>query len=194
MGNLRQRMVVVVAVLVVAGCSALPPAPEAPSPTPGIQSPAPAGDLPAPDVPPLHPAIDDLDETVVVIVTPEGDEVRVDAKVAAGREERQRGLMEVEALPDGTGMLFVFDDDRTGGFWMRDTLVPLDIAYIAADGTIGTILAMDPCTADDPRDCEVYAPQLAYRTALEVPQGWFDRAGVAEGAEVRWNPPVPASP
>jgi uncharacterized protein len=89
-------------------------------------------------------------------------------------------------------MLFLFDEDRTGGFWMRDTLVPLDIAYIDADGTIGTILAMDPC-APDVGDCPVYTPPTAYRAALEVPQGWFSSAGVASGDEVSWEDPEPST-
>jgi uncharacterized protein len=145
-----------------------------------------------PEVPPLHPDTDHLDETVVTVTTDDGDSVRVDVKVAATDAERQRGLMEVEELPAGVGMLFVFDDDRTGGFWMRNTLVPLDIAYIDADGSIGTILAMDPCVAEDASDCEVHTPPHPYRTALEVPQGWFAAQGVAAGDLVTWTDPVPA--
>lgn len=146
-----------------------------------------------PDVPRLGTDADALDETVIDIATVEGSEVRVDAKVASTDESRQRGLMGVAQLPAGAGMLFVFDEDRTGGFWMRDTLVPLDIAYITADGTIATTLAMDPCEAPEPADCPVYTPDTPYRAALEVPQGWFDAEGVAEGAAVRWSEPVPPS-
>jgi uncharacterized protein len=145
-----------------------------------------------PEVPPLHPVTDHLDETVVTVTTSEGDPVRVDAKVAVTDTERQRGLMEVQDLPPGVGMLFVYDDDRTKGFWMHNTLVPLDIAYIEADGRIGTILAMDPCVAEDPSDCEGYPPPHPYRTALEVPQGWFAAQGVAAGDLVTWTDPVPA--
>ena len=179
-----------VAALGVAGCSAAL-LQETVAPAEGHA----ASDRPivVPDIPPLHPAVDPLDETVVTISPRAGEELQVAAKVAVTAAERQRGLMQVAVLPDGVGMLFVFDEDRTGGFWMRDTLVPLDIAYIASDGTIVTILSMEPCLADDPVDCEVYTPAGPYRTALEVPQGWFARAGVSEGAEVRWSRPVPAS-
>ncbi len=144
-----------------------------------------------PALPPLHPVIDDWAETVVSIRTTEGVTPTVDAKVAASSDERQRGLMEVEELPDGSGMLFIFEAERTGGFWMRNTLVPLDIAYIGADGVIGTILAMDPCEEPDAADCPTYAPDLPYLTALEVPQGWFARYGVAEGDPVVWSTPRP---
>lgn len=148
--------------------------------------------VPTPQVPPLLPAIDDLAETVVTITTSSGDRVRVDAKVAATPEQRTQGLMQVPDLPAGIGMLFVFDEERSGGFWMFNTLVPLDIAYIDDTGRIGTILAMDPCASDDPGDCPGYPPDHPYRTALEVPQGWFAEVGVSTGDRVRWTDPVPA--
>jgi uncharacterized membrane protein (UPF0127 family) len=132
-------------------------------------------------VPPLHPSIDGYDEATVELVTATTVH-RLAVKVAATQGERAHGLMEVTELPDGTGMLFVYDDDRTGGFWMKDTLVPLDIAFAAADGTIVSILAMDPCTVDP---CPTYTPDAPYRSALEVPQGWFARMGVTEGDVLR---------
>jgi uncharacterized membrane protein (UPF0127 family) len=147
----------------------------------------------APVVPALHPSIDAFDETVVTVSTGDGD-VRVDAKVAATDDERRRGLMEVEDLPDGVGMLFLFEEERSGGFWMWNTLVPLDIAFVDADGRIDTILAMDPCEETSPTDCEVYTPPRPYLTALEVPQGWFAANGIEPGATLRWSDPVPAAP
>lgn len=148
--------------------------------------------VPAPQVPPLLPEIDGLDEAVVTITTSTGDRVRVDAKVAATPEERRHGLMQVPELPAGIGMLFVFGSQRSGGFWMFDTRVPLDIAYIDAAGEIATILAMEPCGSDDPADCPTYPPDRPYRAALEVPQGWFADVGVATGDRVDWTGPVPA--
>jgi hypothetical protein len=133
------------------------------------------------EVPPLHPSVDGYSEATVELVTATTVH-RLAVKVAATPGERAHGLMEVTELPDGTGMLFVFDEDRAGGFWMKDTLVPLDIAFAAADGTIVSILAMDPCTADP---CPSYTPDGAYRSALEVPQGWFARVGVTEGDVLR---------
>ncbi len=150
------------------------------------------GSVADPEVPPLSPAIDDLDETVVTITTSSGDRVRVDAKVASTSDERRHGLMHVPELPDGLGMLFVFDSERSGGFWMFNPLVPLDIAYIDDAGEIGTIAAMEPCGSDDAADCPTYAPDRPYSTALEVPQGWFDDVGVATGDVVDWTGPVPA--
>jgi uncharacterized protein len=139
----------------------------------------------APTVPPLHPSVDGYPETVVTIERGDAEPLTLPVKLAATPEHRRHGLMEVAELPAGTGMLFTFDDDRTGGFWMKDTLVPLDIAFVDADGEIVAILAMDLCEEDP---CEVYEPGVPYRAALEVPQGWFAAEGVAVGDELRSRP------
>lgn len=142
------------------------------------------------EIPSLHPDIDDLDETVVTISTSADTQVQVAAKVAATTAERRRGLMEVPHLPDGTGMLFLFDEERTSGFWMHDTLVPLDVAFVEASGVIGSILAMDPCEERPSSDCPVYTPDVAYRTALEAPQGWFAAQDVDVGDTMTWREPT----
>ena len=133
------------------------------------------------EVPPLHPRIDGLAQTVVEIDTTDDT---VAALVAATPEQRQRGLQEVEELPDGTGMLFLFDRDRTTGFWMKDTVVPLEIAFVAADGRIVEILSMEPCEQDP---CEIYAPEESYRAALEVPDGWMTERDVRAGDHMSWG-------
>jgi uncharacterized membrane protein (UPF0127 family) len=81
------------------------------------------------------------------------------------------GVADLGAL---RGMLFVWPDDVSSGFWMKDTLIPLDIAFFAADGSLVDRLSMVPCEADP---CPSYRPSGPYRTALEVPAGGFE--GVA---------------
>ena len=135
------------------------------------------------EVPPLHPRIDELPETTVEIGT-DDNVFEVVALVAASPEQRQRGLQEVEDLPDGTGMLFLFNRDRTSGFWMKDTVVPLEIAFVAADGRIVEILSMEPCEEEP---CEIYAPEESYRAALEVPDGWLTERGVRAGDRMDWG-------
>jgi uncharacterized protein len=115
---------------------------------------------------------------VAVIETAGGDEVTVRVEIADDEQERQLGLMNRESLPADAGMIFLFDGDVSGGFWMKDTLIPLSIAFAAADGTIQRILDMEPCTADP---CDVYDPGVFYRSALEVNRGAFVDWGVAEG-------------
>ncbi|GEM_PF-388114 len=144
-------------------------------------------------VPALHPAVDGLDEAVVTI-TSDGAEHEVVAKVAATGEERARGLMEVPSVPDGVGMLFLFEQERTGGFWMWNTFIALDIAFIGADGVAHTLATMVPCEAERSSDCPTTSPPEPYRVALEVPGGWFEQVGIEPGARVTWSEPRPVVP
>jgi uncharacterized membrane protein (UPF0127 family) len=104
--------------------------------------------------------------------------VRVDVELAESPEERRQGLMGRESLADDAGMLFLYPEDHRGGFWMKDTLIPLSIAFLDADGTVLAILDMDPCETDS---CPTYDPGVAYRSALEVNQGAFAEWGVEPG-------------
>ena len=147
-----------------------------------------APDPAEPEVPSLHAEVDDWDAVIVTISGSDGDEVRVDARVAATDEQRQRGLMHVPEVPDGAGMLFVYEAERTGAFWMKNTLVPLDIAFTGIDGDIRAILTMEPCEADP---CPTYDPEVQFAAALEVPAGWFASNGVETGDQLEADPWVP---
>lgn len=113
-----------------------------------------------------------------VLIDTDAGQVTVDVEVADTPAEREAGLMNRESLAQNAGMLFEFDDDYRGGFWMKDTLIPLSIAFAGSEGPILRILDMEPCTADP---CRVYDPGVAYRRALEVNQGAFERWGVSDG-------------
>lgn len=104
--------------------------------------------------------------------------VELTVEIADTPEERSRGLMGRESLPERSGMLFLYGEDTRGGFWMKDTWIPLSIAFLDAGGRILAILDLEPCAADP---CPVYEPGLAYRSALEVSRGAFARLGVAVG-------------
>lgn len=106
----------------------------------------------------------------------------VAVEIAATDEARQRGLMHRTDLADGRGMLFIFPTTVNSPFWMKDTLIPLSIAFIDGDGLIVDIQAMQP------RDETLHYPARPYRYALEVPQGWFDRAGVKVGHRAELPP------
>jgi hypothetical protein len=88
--------------------------------------------------------------------------------VADTPDKRSQGLMGVTDLGGLDGMLFVFQVDSTGGFWMKNTLIPLDIAFFAVDGTLVDSMTMAPCTEDP---CPTYRPSGSYRFALEAPAG-----------------------
>jgi uncharacterized membrane protein (UPF0127 family) len=109
--------------------------------------------------------------------------VKVQAEIAATEIERNRGLMFRKTLTAGNGMLFVFDYDQKVSFWMKNTSLPLSIAYIASDGTITQILDLAP-HSEEPRPSE-----RSIRYALEVPQGWFSQTGVKVG-DVLSIPPL----
>jgi uncharacterized membrane protein (UPF0127 family) len=116
-----------------------------------------------------------------LVIRTDGGPVEVHAEIADSEAERETGLMGRTSLdPDG-GMLFVFDEDVEAAFWMKDTLLPLSIAFIAADGEIVTIRDMEPCKADP---CEIYGADAPYRSALEVNKGGFADWGVEVGDRV----------
>jgi len=97
------------------------------------------------------------------------------AEVARSAQEQEIGLMHRKELQDGFGMLFVYDADRKLAFWMKNTLVPLSIAYLSVDGLIKEIHDMKPLSLE-PVESGHYV-----RYALEVPLGWFDRVGLKPG-------------
>ncbi len=106
-----------------------------------------------------------------------GKEIAVD--VADSRPQRTLGLSGRTSLPPDQGMLFVNEQDVSSGYHMKDTLIPLSLAFIAADGAIIAIVDMEPCAAEP---CPVYEPPSAYRFGLEVNQGAFEQWGIEVGA------------
>lgn len=111
-------------------------------------------------------------------------ESALQVEVASTPEERRRGLMSRRSLaPDG-GMLFVFPEDSRSAFWMKDTFIPLSIAFISADGRVIDIQDMTPLD-----ETLHYSPE-PYRFAVEANQGWFAAHGVQAGDSVRL-PPLP---
>ncbi len=105
--------------------------------------------------------------------------LRVD--VAEDDASRARGLMGVASLPPNRGMAFVWPSPTTGEFWMKDTLIPLSIAFVGEDGRVVTIREMTPCAADP---CKTYAADAPYVYAVEANAGWFADHGVEVGDTV----------
>ena len=110
-----------------------------------------------------------------------GRPVTVRLEVAADPAARARGLMGRTEVPEGTGMVFLYPQEVAEAFWMKNTLVPLSIAFVAADGRVVSVAEMTPCTADP---CPSYPPAGRYRYAVELPAGAFEAAGVGEGDKV----------
>ena len=130
-----------------------------------------------------------LRERVLYVTTPT-QTYELTVEVAETPEQQMRGLMYREALAEDRGMVFLFPRATDAGFWMKNTKIPLSIAFFDKKGRIVRILDMDPCTLppEQADRCPVYAPGLAYVGALEVNQGWFESRGVREGDSISFGP------
>jgi len=104
---------------------------------------------------------------------------RLIVEVASTPQSREHGLMLRDNLCDDCGMLFVFEKADKYNFWMKDTLLPLSIAFIAADGSILNIEEMQPNTLD------IHPSQGEALYALEMNAGWFARNGISTAAKLK---------
>jgi uncharacterized protein len=106
----------------------------------------------------------------------------IDAAVASTDADREQGLMYRTKLAPNEGMLFVFNERAVHCFWMKNTLIPLSIAFIRADGTVTDIDEMDAETENNhcPRNNGVYA--------LEMSKGWFASKGIQPGMKIEGLP------
>jgi len=103
---------------------------------------------------------------------------RIEAEVAASDQNRQVGLMNRQAMPPQRGMLFVFTQANTHCMWMRNTLLPLSVAFIDDDGYIINIEDMQPQTEDN------HCARQPARYALEMNRGWFAQRGIKPGVKL----------
>lgn len=145
------------------------------TPTPAVEaSPTPAGDrvastasIPTEDLPRVRFVTPDGAEAMLPIEVPPADEYRIGL---SGRHEL-----------DGRGMLFYYPSgDHTGGFWMRDTFIDLDIAFVSVDLEVIDVLQMQAETQ------EIHSPGRPYLAAIEAPAGWFEAHGIDAGARVEF--------
>ena len=103
---------------------------------------------------------------------------RIEAEVAANDQNRQVGLMNRKAMPPQHGMLFVFTQDNTHCMWMRNTLLPLSVAFLDDEGKIINIEDMQPQTEDN------HCARRPARYALEMNLGWFAQRGLKPGLKL----------
>lgn len=118
-----------------------------------------------------------FDEVAVTVTTDSGDEREWCLLLAQAAEQHTQGLMGVVDLGDYAGMLFDFPAETSGGFWMRDTPMPLSIAYLDADGAVVSTADMDPCL-DQGTDCPSYPPAAPYEDTVEVPRDGLGAFGL----------------
>jgi uncharacterized membrane protein (UPF0127 family) len=108
-------------------------------------------------------------------------EVTLQVEIAETAPARTAGLMNRTSLAAAAGMVFLFDGPTDGSFWMKDTRIPLSIAFWDPGGLILAILDMEPCRADP---CPLYSPGVTYVGAVEVNQGFFQDHGIGTGDTV----------
>ena len=154
----RRRHLVAVALLLVAvSCGAAPPSPSKPAATP-----EPAGPR---------------------VVLPSGAVYRLE--LARTPEEQAQGLMFRESLPEKTGMLFLFGDKSVHRFWMKNTMIPLDMVWMDADGRVLFVSAdTPPCKADP---CPSYGPESPAAMVLEIAGGKAVKEKIVVGSVLRFE-------
>jgi uncharacterized membrane protein (UPF0127 family) len=106
----------------------------------------------------------------------------ISAEVAQSPEQRATGLMNRPSMGANEGMLFVFEEANPQCFWMKNTLLPLSIAFIADDGTVVNIADMKP------QALESHCSAKPVRYALEMNQGWFAKRGIKAGSKLTGRP------
>ena len=95
--------------------------------------------------------------------------IKIDAEIADDKEEMMKGLMFREKLEKNAGMLFIFEDEAYQSFWMKNTLIPLDIIFIDNDLKIADVKYADPCKKEP---CAVYTSSKPAKYVLEVNAGF----------------------
>lgn len=142
---------------------------------PGATAPAPTVTSTEPPAPSTtsttlapEPATGDVEGFEIIEIEIDGE--RMSVAVADTPDLRQQGLMFVEDLGDLGGMLFDFGAESQGGFWMKNTLIPLDVAFFDGEGALVAVIGMVPCEAGP---CPTYDPGVSYSYAIEVPAGDF---------------------
>ena len=106
----------------------------------------------------------------------------IHAQVAMTPKQREIGLMNRPEMPANEGMLFVFEQPSTQCFWMKNTLLPLAVAFIADDGSIVSLDEMKPQTLDS------HCSAKPVRYVLEMNTGWFSKRGLKPGARLTGGP------
>ena len=106
----------------------------------------------------------------------------IDTQVAGTPEQRATGLMFRQEMPQGEGMLFVFEEATPQCFWMKNTLLPLTAAFLADDGTIINLANMKPKTLDS------HCSAKPVRYVLEMNLGWFEKKGLKAGSKLGGPP------
>lgn len=154
----NKRVIALLAVLVLAACAHVS---------------ATAGPVPNPSL--------DLPQGNLTVAGSGGPKLSLHVQIAETTQSREQGLMGVKKMPDQVGMAFLFGGPTSTGFWMKDTLIPLDIAFWDGKGGIVATSTMTPCTT---ASCPVYQPPRSYVGSVEMNAGLLAARGIKAGDRV----------
>ncbi|MHC4943640.1 MAG: DUF192 domain-containing protein [Planctomycetota bacterium] len=131
-------------------------------------------------------------ELVKPVMKPQGDIVQLEMggklvtlEVAATNATRAKGLMRRKALDENHGMIFIYKEPQIMAFYMRDTWIPLSIAFLKSDGTVINIEKMRPNTQSPSHQSRRYC-----RFAIEMNRGWFEQHGIKPGHKINLTPEI----
>ena len=114
----------------------------------------------------------------IQLTGPAGAPLTVHAEIASTPSQQEQGLMERTVLPENSGMLFTFSEPQQLNFWMKNTLIPLDVLFFDIAGNFVSFATMTPCIADP---CTIYSSQGEALSALEVVPGFTINHGIGAG-------------
>ena len=193
--GLTQPVVVVVAIVALVATACAGDGEGSSSSVPVADSTAPSPDIPpatgSDDTTPSDPSVrssvepEGFSTVAVEIISPEGKVCEVCMWLADAADERARGLMGVTDLGGAAGMLFAFDDETNGSFYMYRTPTPLSIAWFDADGQFVSATDMEPCVDRSAGDCPRYSAVDGYRWAIETFAGGLAPLGILPGSVLR---------
>lgn len=119
---------------------------------------------------------------IIYLVSENGKKISLNTEIADTGSGREKGLMFRKSLNESDGMLFVFENEQRLNFWMKNTYIPLDIAYIDKNGIINEIYHMKPLDVS-----VTYNSIKPAMFALEVNLGWFGRHKIKPGSKINFN-------
>lgn len=124
---------------------------------------------------------------IVTLYPDDSEPIKIKAEIADSPEERAAGLMFRQSLGKNEGMLFVFSDSAVRSFWMKNTLIPLDMIFISENRTIAKIHHATPCTSDP---CQLYSSEKPVKYVLEVNANLTSAYGIREGSAAKVSLPA----